>query len=77
MGEGAMTGRGAGRCGDGTGMGYGRGMGRGRRCGGGRGFGIRRMDAAPADNRGYLDTLIADLGARLEGLKKQRKAMDE
>ncbi|MCD4829075.1 MAG: DUF5320 domain-containing protein [Candidatus Cloacimonetes bacterium] len=90
FGEGPLTGRGAGGCADGGNAGFGRnaGFGPGRRGGfggrrgGGRRGGFGRMfggfgwNAAPADEKGHLDSLIDYLAERLDSLKKRRTDID-
>ncbi len=78
QGQGPLTGRGAGYC-AGNGApeyGFGLGLGLGRRCRRGGGAYGRRKDIA-ANNRSLLDSAINFLTARLEGLKKQRDALQD
>ena len=75
QGQGPMTGRGMGRCGNGNGSGVGFGQGRGfgrgfgRGAGFGRGFGLGLRRATPSDDKSDIQNYVKDLEAELKDAK--------
>ena len=80
-GQGPMTGRGMGRCGNGAGtgagFGQGRGFGGGQGRGFGRGFGFGLRRATPTDDKIDTQNYVKDLEAELKEAKNHLASLKD
>ncbi len=77
QGQGPLTGRGFGPCGDGRGSFGGFGFGRGRGRGFGRGFRFWSRPLTKQEEKQDLENYKKDLEAELEAIKAEEKSLEE